>query len=73
MLDALAESLGEAGRASAGLANRAALAEVLRRPRALEALVLAGGRVQAAREAAQGNVNPQLLLAQLADDLAEVL
>ncbi len=73
MLDALAESLGEAGRASTGLANRTALAEVLRRPRALEALVLAGGRVQAAREAAQGNVNPQLLLAQLADDLAEVL
>jgi hypothetical protein len=29
--------------------------------------------VQSAREAAQGNVNPQLLLAQLADDLAEVL
>ena len=30
-------------------------------------------RVAAAREAAQGNVNPQLLLAALAEELAEVL
>jgi hypothetical protein len=35
--------------------------------------VAAQGRVLAAREAAQGNVNPQLLLAVLADELAEVL
>ncbi|MEO8633895.1 MAG: hypothetical protein ABI587_01330 [Gemmatimonadales bacterium] len=73
MLDALADSLGEAGRASAGLASRGSLPEMLRRPRSLESLLRAGGRVQAAREAAQGNVNPQLLIAQLADDLAEVL
>ena len=73
MLDALAESLGEAGRVSTGLANRGGLPEALRRPATLAALIQAGGRVQAAREAAQGNVNPQLLIAQLADDLAEVL
>jgi hypothetical protein len=34
---------------------------------------MAQQRVATAREAAQGNVNPQLLLARLADDLAEVL
>jgi len=38
-----------------------------------EALVEAIEKVEAAREAAQGNVNPQLLLAVLADDLEERL
>jgi DNA polymerase-3 subunit delta' len=73
MLDAVAEMLGEAGRVSSGMAPRAGVSEFLRRPRGIEALVRAGGHVQSAREAAQGNVNPQLLLAQLGDDLAEVL
>ena len=73
MLDAVADLLGEAGRVATGQVQRGNLPEVLRRPRSIEVLVKAGGRVQAAREAAQGNVNPQLLLAQLADDLAEVL
>ena len=73
MLDALADSIGEAGRVATGLTSRGALPEILRRSRPLEALLQAGGRVQSAREAAQGNVNPQLLLAQLADDLSEVL
>jgi DNA polymerase III subunit delta' len=39
----------------------------------VEALVEAVERVEAAREAAQGNVNPQLLLAVLASDLEERL
>jgi hypothetical protein len=39
----------------------------------VEALLQAQQRVAVAREAAQGNVNPQLLLAALADELAEVL
>jgi hypothetical protein len=37
------------------------------------ALLTAQRQVAAAREAAQGNVNPQLLLAVLADELSEVL
>jgi hypothetical protein len=37
------------------------------------ALLAAQALVSEAREAAQGNVNPQLLLAVLAGDLAEVL
>jgi hypothetical protein len=39
----------------------------------VEELVAALGCVARAREAAQGNLNPQLLLATLVDDLAEVL
>lgn len=73
MLDALAESIGEATRAASGLPPRRALPEPLARGRAVEALVLAQRRVATAREAAQGNVNPQLLLATLADDLGELL
>jgi len=73
MLDALAETLGEAVRAAAGAGARTALPDALGRPRSVEALLAAQARVSAAREAAQGNVNPQLLLAALADDLAEVL
>jgi hypothetical protein len=41
--------------------------------RPLESLVAAQERVQAAREAARGNVNPQLLLAALSDELAALL
>jgi hypothetical protein len=39
----------------------------------VESLVRAAELVTEARETAQGNVNPQLLMAVLADDLAEVL
>ncbi len=73
MLDALAEALAEGARVAAGRSARRPLPESLRSPRPVEALLAAQTRVMAAREAAQGNVNPQLLLAVLADELAEVL
>jgi DNA polymerase-3 subunit delta' len=59
MLDALAEELAARARTA---------------PRdGAQAYVAALDRVQAARAEAQGNVNPQLLLASLAGELAEVL
>lgn len=73
MLDALADSLSEAARATAGLAPKRPVVDVLARGRTVEGLLSAQRRVATAREAAQGNVNPQLLLAVLLDDLAEVL
>jgi DNA polymerase-3 subunit delta' len=73
MLDALAESLAAAARSASGEPSGRPLPGTLRRPRPLEALLEAQARVAAAREAAQGNVNPQLLLAALSDELAEVL
>jgi DNA polymerase III subunit delta' len=72
VLDAVAETLGEAA--------RGALGERVRRPVPAgllgcepQALFQALDRVSDAREAAAGNVNPQLLLAVLGDDLAELL
>jgi DNA polymerase-3 subunit delta' len=74
MLDALADALAEAARVGAGGSPRRAIPEaLLERTPTLGALVVAEQRVATARESAQGNVNPQLLLAALADDLAEVL
>lgn len=73
MLDSLAEVLGDAARNAAGRPVRTPLPEPLRAPRPVAAYVTAQTRVLAARESAQGNVNPQLLLAVLADELAEVL
>jgi DNA polymerase-3 subunit delta' len=73
MLDALSMLIADGGRAAAGLKPRRPLPEFLARPCALQAFVAAQGHVTATREAAQGNVNPQLLLAALADDLAEAL
>jgi DNA polymerase-3 subunit delta' len=73
LLDALADMLGDAARRASGANARRALprsAQVWRDP---GALVGALQRVAAAREAAAGNVNPQLLLAALVEDLAEVL
>jgi DNA polymerase III subunit delta' len=73
LLDGLAEALGSAARAAAtgqragGLP--APLAEVSDPARVVRALA----HVDAAREAARGNVNPQLLLAVLTRDLAEAL
>jgi DNA polymerase-3 subunit delta' len=68
MLDALAEVLSDRARSAASAAGRqgGGAADPVRFVRAME-------KVQTAREAAQGNVNPQLLLAALTDDLAEAL
>lgn len=73
MLDALAEVLGDAARSASGLSPKRQLPPSLSRNRPVEALLEAQRRVTSARESAQGNVNPQLLLAALADELAEVL
>jgi DNA polymerase-3 subunit delta' len=73
LLDALAASLGDAARTASGLKTTRPLPETLARGRSVGALLTAQRQVAAAREAAQGNVNPQLLLAVLADELSEVL
>jgi DNA polymerase-3 subunit delta' len=73
MLDALAETLADAARHAAGGRAKRPLPDPLSRPLPAEALMVAQEKVAQAREAAQGNVNPQLLLMALADDLAEVL
>lgn len=70
MLDALAEQLSGMARGASGGGVRV---QGMRRAPSLAALVAAQGQVADAREAAQGNVNPQLLLATLTEDLAEVL
>lgn len=73
MLDALAELLAEGTREATGVPARD-LPPVLRTASAApDRLVQAVAQVQTARAAAQGNVNPQLLLAVLADDLTEAL
>ena len=69
MLDAMADLLGEAAREAAGGKPRRTLPRGLGR-RPLDALLAAQERVAAVREAAQGNVNPQLLAAVLGADLA---
>jgi DNA polymerase III subunit delta' len=73
MLDALAETLSEAARAALGEKPRRPLPEALQNRRDATALVRAMERVAQAREAAAGNVNPQILLANLGEELAEVL
>jgi DNA polymerase III subunit delta' len=73
MLDALAELLGDAARSASGQKPRRELPDALLRPRSPAALLAALERVADAREAAWGNVNPQLLLAVLGNELAEVL
>ena len=73
MLDAMQEGLSAAARAASGAGVAAPQPSTLRPARPVQSLVQAADRVAVAREAAQGNVNPQLLLAVLADDLAEVL
>jgi DNA polymerase-3 subunit delta' len=73
MLDALADTLSEAVRAALGETPRRPLPEALRNRRDAAALVRAMERVAGAREAAAGNVNPQILLATLGEELAEVL
>lgn len=73
MLDALADTLGEAARGALGQPVRRPLPPALTRPGRPERLLQALERVSQAREAAAGNVNPQLLLAVLGAELAEVL
>ncbi len=73
MLDALAELLGEAARAATNEPTRLPLRGGLGRPRPVGRLLDAQRHVARAREAAAGNVNPQLLLGVLGDDLARCL
>lgn len=73
MLDALAESLSEAARAALGQTARRPISRALRNHRRPDRLLEAMERVADAREAAWGNVNPQILLAVLSEELAEVL
>jgi DNA polymerase-3 subunit delta' len=73
MLDALAELLGDAARSASGQEPRREMPPALARLRSPAALVQALEKVADAREAAWGNVNPQLLVADLSNQLAEVL
>jgi hypothetical protein len=73
MLDALADTLGEAARGALGHPVRRPVPPALARSGRPERLLQALERVAEAREAAAGNVNPQLLLAVLGAELAEVL
>jgi DNA polymerase III subunit delta' len=73
MLDALADTLGEAARGSLGQRTRRPVPPALIRQGDPTPLLRAMERVAEAREAAYGNVNPQILLAVLGEELAEVL
>jgi DNA polymerase-3 subunit delta' len=73
MLDALAETLSEAARGTLGQGPRGPVPEALQRYRHPDRLLKAMEHVADAREAAWGNANPQLLLAVLGEELAEVL
>jgi hypothetical protein len=73
MLDALADTLSEAARGTVGQPMRRPVPPALMRYRSPEPLLKAMGHVADAREAAWGNVNPQILLAVLGEELAEVL
>lgn len=73
MLDALAETLAEAARGTLGEQPRRPVPNALLQRRNPESLLKAMERVADAREAAWGNVNPQLLLAVLGEELAEIL
>ena len=72
MLDALSQLLSDAAReGTGGQPSRPVPKSLKGRP--VAGLAAASDMVMAAREAAQGNVNPQLLLAALALDLEEAL
>lgn len=72
-LDALSETLADAAREATGHPAKAPLPKGLKGRANAATLVEAAGKVTEAREAAQGNVNPQLLLGVLIEDLAEAL
>ena len=73
MLDALADTLGEAARGTLGQPTRRPVPPALLRRGNPASLLQAMARVAEARESAYGNVNPQILLAVLGEELAEVL
>jgi DNA polymerase III subunit delta' len=73
MLDAVADTLGDAARGTLGQPTRRPVPQKLLRHRHPDPLLKALEHVADAREAAWGNVNPQVLLAVLGDELAEVL
>jgi DNA polymerase-3 subunit delta' len=73
MLDAVAETLAEAARGSVGQPIRRSVPKGLLTPRQTDSLLKAMDHVADAREAAWGNVNPQILLAVLGEELAEIL
>jgi DNA polymerase-3 subunit delta' len=73
MLDALADTLGEAARGALGQPTRRPVPAALIHRSDPAHLLRAMERVAEAREAAYGNVNPQLLLAVLGEELAEAL
>jgi DNA polymerase III subunit delta' len=73
MLDALAETLSEAARSSLGHTPRRPVPQALQRYEHADRLLKAMERVEEARDAAWGNVNPQILLAVLGEELAEAL
>jgi DNA polymerase-3 subunit delta' len=73
MLDALADTLSEAARASLGHTTRRPVPPALRRQGNPAPLLRALEKVAEAREAAWGNVNPQILLAVLGQGLSEDL
>ena len=72
LLDAMSQVLAEAARGSLGAAGHRRVPAGLA-GRDPEKLVRAIERVNAARETAQGNINPQLILAVLGEELAETL
>jgi DNA polymerase-3 subunit delta' len=73
MLDAVAETLGEAARGTLGQPVGRPVPQALLRYRSPDPLLKAMEHVADAREAAWGNVNPQILLAVLGEELAELL
>jgi DNA polymerase III subunit delta' len=73
MLDALADTLAQAARGALGQPTRRPVPPALLRRSDPAPLLRAMERVAEAREAAYGNVNPQILLAVLGEELAEVL
>jgi DNA polymerase III subunit delta' len=73
MLDALADTLSEAARGALGQTPRRPVPKALQRYQHPDRLLRAMEHVADAREAAWGNVNPQLLLAVLGEELAEAL
>ena len=73
MLDAVSETLGQAARRNLGQPLRRPVPEALLRYRNPGPLLQAMEHVADAREAAWGNMNPQILLAVLSEELAEVL